>query len=70
MKFVISELLAAADIKIVEIVKILVIGAICITAIVECGIWAVVAIAVIVIAKMIYDFEIEDLKRLYRHREY
>lgn len=49
MKFFISELFTAADIRLVDILRIVVAGAVCITAIAKCGIYAVLIIAMVYI---------------------
>lgn len=47
MKFFMSKFCSAAVLNVVEIFRLLVIGAVCITAIVECGLLALVFLAVV-----------------------
>ena len=47
MKFLLSEFLTVANINIIEALRITVTGAVYIAAIMKCGIWAVMAIAMI-----------------------
>lgn len=44
MKFFLSEYFTGANINFVDALKIMVVGAVCMTAIIKCGIWAVVTI--------------------------
>lgn len=55
MKFIISELFAAADIKVEKILKVLVIGIVCLAAIAKCGFAAVLIIALLALTKMGID---------------
>lgn len=60
MKFIISELFSAVSVNLVELVRTLVIGAICITAIVECGIFAFIMMSAVTLLKYLLDYEAEN----------
>lgn len=47
MKFFISELFTAAEIKLGNLLETLMIGSVCIVAILKCGIWALAIIGLI-----------------------
>jgi hypothetical protein len=52
MKLFLSEYFTGADVNFTDALRIVVVGAVCITAIIKCGIWAVVTIGSIKVIQL------------------